>query len=304
LEHGSRARVRAVIGYLAPAPLKFLAGRGSPCRFVRQHGRRAIGLSFLMVGYVAWCVLLFVVNTLLHLANEPVAAAWRLNDLLALLVAVPLLIWLVAWLTTVSIAATGGTGSLQLLRLGRLAWVRRVGVVGGGGLWLVLALLIALGSSAAHSARPLGGRPAPVYILYDASQAPRWVVQLVCSPTILAARQRWGPRSTIVAPLTPHSLRTALATGQLVYVAAHGTHGPLIYPGGELTPQDVADAMPVGRDLQLVYLSACHSGDMAEAWQASLAPARVITFPRFSAHVEHAWFLWVRAPDLILRSCL
>jgi hypothetical protein len=152
------------------------------------------------------------------------------------------------------------------------------------------------------AARPLDGRPAPLYILYDDTQAPRWVMALVSVPTIYAAERHWGRGSTIVAPITPASLAESLARGRFVYVAVHGVNGPLLYKDGEITPHDVAGHMPVGKDLRLVYLSACHGGDMASEWESALAPAHVISHPRFSAHLEHARFLWYRAPIYIFRQ--
>jgi hypothetical protein len=60
--------------------------------------------------------------------------------------------------------------------------------------------------------------------------------------------------------------------------------------------------MPVGEQLQLVYLSQCHGGDMAAEWEAAIVPATVISYPRFSAYLEHAFFLWIQAPRFIERQ--
>jgi hypothetical protein len=174
-----------------------------------------------------------------------------------------------------------------------------MGLVVGGGLWLAAVFLAGMSVYSNQVARPLDGYPAQLYILYDDTQAPRWVMALVSSPTILAAERSWGRGSTIVAPITLRSLAEALAQGRFVYVAVHGDHGPLLYREGEITPQDVARGMPVGKDLRLVYLSACYSGNMAAEWEAALTPARVVSYPRFSAHLEHAFFLWVQAPRII-----
>ncbi len=193
----------------------------------------------------------------------------------------------------VRLACAGAAGALRV--------VRRTGLIGASGLWLIAAVLAGLAVYASRVARPLDGNAAPLYILYDDTQAPRWVMALVSVPTIYAAEQHWGSGATIVAPITPESMAEALARGRFVYVAVHGEQGPLLYRGGEITPRDVADRMPVGKGLRLVYLSACHSGDLAADWEAVLAPAKVISFPRFSAYLEHAWFLWIEAPQAIAR---
>ena len=162
-----------------------------------------------------------------------------------------------------------------------------------------LALVGALGIYANKVARLPDGKPAALYIVYDDRYAPRWAMVLASAPTICAAKAHWGPGSTIVAPITAESFAESLASGRFVYVAVHGVNGPLMYHGGEFTPRDVARTMPIGKSLQYVYLSACHSGDLAADWESVLAPAKVVTFPRVSLYLEHGVFLWHTAPDLL-----
>jgi hypothetical protein len=267
---------------------------------VSRHRQQALALSFLVVGFVGLCAILFLVNTWLHLTWERTVLALRVNEKLELLLTVMVAVWLLAWLAGVLMAAGGSRRPLPVVaRLGGLRWVRRTGLIGATGLWL---LAVALGGTALYAdrvARPLDGRPAPLYILYDDTQAPRWVMALVSFPTIFAAESYWGSGATIVAPITPQSLAESLARGRFVYVAVHGERGPLLYRDGEIAPRDVAGRMPIGKELRLVYLSACHGGDMAQEWEAALAPAKVISYPRFSAHLEHARFLWIQAPRFI-----
>lgn len=298
---GRGARAAAVACYLTPAPMKYLV---APERtgFVLRHRQQALALSFLGVCFVGLCAVLSLVNTWLYLNWERTVLPLRVAEKLAGFFVVLAVAWAVAWLAGIFMAAVGSSRSLpKLARLGGLRWVRWTGLVGGGGLWLMAVILPGLAVYAARVARPLDGRSAPLYILYDDTQAPRWVMALVSVPTIHAAERHWGRGSTIVAPITPQSLAEALARGRFVYVAVHGHRGPLLYRGGEITPQDVARSMPVGKELRLVYLSACHGGDMAADWEAAMAPAKVVSFPRFSAHLEHARFLWLQAPRFIAR---
>ena len=174
-----------------------------------------------------------------------------------------------------------------------------MGVRCGSALGLLTLGLMILAVIAPRYARPLAGNPAALYLLYDETQAPRWVVTLIAFPMNLAANQRWGSDSVIVAPINRQSLREALAHGKIVYLATHGVNGPMLYREGSLGPQDVAQGMPVGPELRLVYLAACHGGDMANQWKRVLAPAEVVSYPRFSAYVEHAFWLWIRLPRYI-----
>jgi hypothetical protein len=107
------------------------------------------------------------------------------------------------------------------------------------------------------------------------------------------------PERSCPAPDEAESFAESVASGRFVYVAVHGVNGPLMYRGGEFTPGDVARTMAIGKNLEYVYLSACHSGDLAADWQSVLAPAKVVTFPRVSLYLEHAVFLWYTAPRLI-----
>jgi hypothetical protein len=296
---GPGARAAAVVCYLAPAPLKYLV---APERtgFLLRHRQQALGLSFLAVCFVGLCVVLSLVNSWLYLTWERTAVALRVSEYLAGLLTVLAVAWAAAWVAGILTAAGAWPRRLPILaRRGGLRWVRWTGLVGGSGLWLVAVVLPGMAVYAARVARSLDGRSAPLYILYDDTQAPRWVMALVSVPTLSAAERHWGSGATIVAPITPQSFAEALARGRLVYVAVHGERGPLLYRGGEITPQDVARRMPVGRELRLVYLSACHGGDMAAEWEAAMAPARVVSYPRFSTHLEHARFLWFQAPQLI-----
>jgi hypothetical protein len=268
--------------------------------FVQGHRQQALALSFLAVCLVALCVVLFLVNTWLHLTWDRTVSAFRIDDRLRGVIIVLGVAWATAWLAGTLMAAAGSSRPLPILaRLGGQSRVRWTGMVGAGSFWLAAACLAGMSLYADRVARPLDGNPAQLYILYDDTQAPRWVMALVSSPTIHAAERHWGRGSTIVAPITPRSFAEALARGRFVYVAVHGDHGPLLHKGGEITPQDVERGMPVGKGLRLVYLSACYSGNMAAEWETALAPARVVSYPRFSAHLEHAHFLWVQAPRII-----
>jgi hypothetical protein len=154
--------------------------------------------------------------------------------------------------------------------------------------------------------------PAQVYVLYDDTttvRAPRWLLALGSYRLALAARDRWGADSVVVAPLTEANLRQALRYGRVVVLAVHGTGGAIytrplmivaaaessdgepagygIYVADHVPGKTYQDGNPrrvaVGQQVQLVYNAACEGGHSTEAWEQALAPAEVVTFNRLSA---------------------
>jgi len=292
-------RAAAVGCYLLPNPLKgkLAQNRGE---FVQHHFRQAVGVSVLLVCFELILVVLFFANTAFWLLCEKTADHIHIDEWLRRVVLVLIALCLAASAAGILIAAGGSRRRIPLVaKLGDWKSSFRIGVFGGSSLALVTLGLATLAIIAPNYARPLEGKPAALYVLYDETQAPRWVVTLLAFPMNHAANHRWGSGSVIVAPINRHSLREALAHGKVVYLATHGENGPMLYREGSLGPQDVAQGMAVGSDLRLVYLAACHGGDMADQWKKVLAPAEVISYPRFSAHLEHAYWLWVRLPRFI-----
>ena len=92
--------------------------------------------------------------------------------------------------------------------------------------------------------------------------------------------------------------RRGRAEGGLVVVATHGKADGLLCDGKFVTPEDVS-AMPAGEDLAFVYLTGCDSGTQEQAWTGAFAPAKVVTYPRLTAIVEHAWWMWFEGPKIV-----
>jgi hypothetical protein len=295
----ANARPKGAFCYLATAPVNYFATRNQS-DFLLHHRRQSLALSFLGACTVGMTIALLVPTVWLLLAWDRAELALSSSQVITVF-----FLLLAAALTAAGLAGmfTAARGSVRplpvLARLGRMPWVRLGGLIGESLILALLTLVAALGIYANKVARLPDGKPAALYIVYDDRYAPRWAMVLASAPTICAAEAYWGHGSTIVAPITAESFADSLASGRFVYVAVHGVNGPLMYHGGEFTPGDIARTMPMGKSLRYVYLSACHSGDLAADWQSVLAPAKVITFPRISLYLEHAVFLWYTAPRLI-----
>jgi hypothetical protein len=105
-----------------------------------------------------------------------------------------------------------------------------------------------------------------------------------------------------MAPISPTTLAEAFGEGTVVFVASHGRAGAVLYDRqGVFSAHHLRGPVPKGQDLRLVYLTACHGGLTARAWQHALWPARVVSFDRLSATAEHGWWLWVTGPPQIRR---
>ena len=134
--------------------------------------------------------------------------------------------------------------------------------------------------------------------------------------------------------LTQGTLRTALTSGKIVILATHGGGGyagtycspetlivgpPPLGATDEMGRRQFLQAsilpydwehwnrlregkwdrwenVPVGSQVQLVYLFACDGGKKASEWQEHLAPARVISYNRTSAVWDHAWWFAFNGP--------
>jgi hypothetical protein len=233
----------AVACYLAPSPLKGVVAHGRGA-FVQHHLRQAAGLSFLLVGLVLLLVVFFFFSTGFWLLFEQTAQRTHFQDRLNRLALGLGLLWLIAWASGILLAAAGSHRHLPVAaRLGNRRGTYCFGMLGGSILALLAVLLGGLAVHAQGYARPLGGAPAALYLLYDDAQAARWVVTLLSFPMNRAANRRWGSGSVVVAPVSRQSLREALAQGKIVYLATHGVNGPLLYREGSLGPQDVAQGM-------------------------------------------------------------
>jgi len=321
---GWGCRLLAVAFYLGLLPL--LRPRG--CRhddpFVHHHAAQALALILLLLALLAGGLLYWALLTSLILygrdlyASLPSPADWPtpLRDGLPLGAA--LLPWLLAWVWCLALAASGSARDLPLVRrlagrprLLQLAWLGNV-LLGAG------ALLTAAAAGHASSLARDDDGPAAVYVLYDdMGFVPRWVFSLGFYRVSLAATERWGPGSVVVAPLDEAHLRSALRHGRFVFLACHGRGGDIetahlrISPSaeparglcvtreGDPPESGAADTVQAGENLRLVYNAACDGGSKAPQWERALAPAEVRTFDRLSTVAEHVAWLWLTGPDRV-----
>jgi uncharacterized membrane protein len=323
---GLAKRVAAVAFYLGLGPVLRLFRVGRDDSFVQHHSAQALATIFAFVAAVVIALLtwlgisyLLVFHRDLYHRIPALGLNLQLRD--ALLCTPALLAWAIAWLGGLGVALVGSRRTLPMIgRLARRRALLRVAFVGNV-VMLTAAVLITVLAVHASSMTRDDDEPAAVYMLYDdMGVIPRWVMNLGFYRMSIAANERWGPGSVVVAPLDEYHLRLALRHGRILILACHGVEGDIISPRLLIVPPPLADTgKPAPRGLNLtnvdsddhygpwkfieaeqnlrfVYVSACDGGDKAREWEQALAPAEVKTFGRLSAVAEHVVWLWSDGP--------
>jgi hypothetical protein len=321
-----RTRLLAVACYLGLLPLvrPFLR-RDDP--FLRHHAAAALAtilvfLAVLVAGLLYWVILsvLIVYRRDLYEYLPSLGLAAPLRD--GIFLGLPFLCWLAVWLVGVVCALRGSSRSLPLMgRLTRAPRLLTLAFAGNLALLTGFVLVTVLALHASSLTRQEG--PAEVYILYDDSGVvPRWLFNLGAYRISLAAIQRWGRGSVVVAPLEEDELRLALQHGRFIFLACHGQGGDIVTGDALIAPPLLEweshesrcvwvarydqeghygawKTLEVGENLRFVYNAACDGGCKAEEWERALAPARVRTFDRLSAVAEHIVWLWFSGPEQV-----
>jgi hypothetical protein len=313
-------RLLAVPCYLGLAPLLATWRRFRERPFLQHHLAQglAVGLLFvllalaLLAGAVGWAWV--IINR-----RDVIEAVDNADDWVTLGV---LVAWAAVAAAGIVLALCGSRWRLPLVyRLAAGPRRTRIARAAHFAAYGLLVLVVGLTCHAAAICRSDDG-PAPVYVLYDdVDVVPRWVFQLGAYPIALTADARWGRGSTVVSQLRRPALDRALEHGRVVILLCHGRGGyiasnhicvdaPRPAAGAPAVPHLVFaspvpvsgaewEAVPVGGRTQLAYITACDGGRNAAGWQATLAPAEVITFDRLSAMLEHAYWLWLVAPGKV-----
>jgi uncharacterized membrane protein len=324
---GWKARLLAVAFYLGLAPVLRPLGCRRDDPFVRHHAAQASMAILVLLAIFSGVLLYWALLTYLILYQRelyerlPCPEGWPVPVRDGIPQGIVLPAWLLVWAWGLVLAARGSGHALPLI--GRLARRPRLLLLArvGEALLFVAVLLTTAAALHASSLTRDDDEPAPVYLLYDnMGFVPRWVWDLGFYRISLAATERWGRGSVVVAPLDEHHLRQALLHGRFVFLACHGRGGyietsqlwvapPSPGPVTEQTRRGVYVArreapdgtgpwteLEVGGALQLVYNTACDGGNKAEQWEAGLAPAEVKTFARLSTTAEHIAWLWLVGP--------
>lgn len=290
-------RILAVLSYLGFAPLFWPSKRLRRSTFLAFHDRQAMviwGLfaltfSIFMVSVAFFSYLLINQRSWYEGSFLEQYGLWSIRKLLVA--------WAVVWLFGATLPLGGRLGLLPIFD-GMTQWRRwivasRVFNVVLLATFLVAACFTVHGTLHFRNA----GQTGKAYMLYDnLGFWPRSVFVLGFYRIGLAAEDKWGPGSVVVEPLNTESFNRAMEHGTFVFVSSHGTDAGLrVHDGEWIKPVSVREP-GVNPDLSFVYLTGCDSGADAAAWENALRPARVRSFDRLSAIIEHIIWLWTKGP--------
>ena len=290
-----RSRIVAALAYAGLATFVALWLRTREDAYVQHHLKQALSVWTLAFG-----ILFFYIATSLTISYILVFhRTWYedtpLEPTLLMLIRRAFLCWLVVLAFSIFWALRVSWAPIPLY-IGRLAERPRVMRFS---LVMCTALLIFSTCVAATTAHALTltreeGPPAQAYMLYDdMGVVPHWIFHLGFYPIALEATEQWGADSVIVAPMTKERMAEAFANGHFVFLLSHGTEEGLFTRDFRVSPAESAPK-GIGDDLQLVYITGCDSGAREQEWKDTLSPARVITFNRLSAWLEHIYWLLLR----------
>ncbi len=292
-------RFSAFAYYLFRAPFIRASRAKALGPFQATHYEAAMGSWFLLLLVTFLLVLAVACLSIVMVFVRSVYEHWHLEPYLLDVVWKTFLAWVVVH-TFCAVHALGGWGGkLPLVnRLGAQPLVRGFVRAAAAG---CLLLLLVVGVVAAHASMLTrhDEQPGRVYMVYeDNGVVPGWIFSLGMYRMALAARDSFGPDSTILLRISVEHLRRAFREGTVVVVGSHGQAQGLIADKRWFTPNDLK-AGDVGLGLRYVYLTGCDSGAQAADWQRVLRPAQVATHDRLTAVVEHIWWMWFSGPGII-----
>ncbi len=296
---GWRLRLAAAAAYLGAAPLVWASPSARRHPWLARQAAQAVAVWALL-----GLLLLITVGAAAFLSYAVIFhrdwfLAWPLESYVLIALRRAALAWGVLALFGAAMALAGSRQTLPGIGwLAARGTLIRAAAATQGALVVLLCLLGALAWHAAALAPARAAEPQVFLLFDDVDRYPRWLFTLPFFRISATAENVWGEQRVEARPLTRDALERALANGRFVFLATHGGANGLINDGGWIRPEDVRD-LPKAQDLAFVYLAGCDSGALAEQWRAALAPAEVKTYPRLTATLEHAWWMWTRGPAIV-----
>ena len=111
------------------------------------------------------------------------------------------------------------------------------------------------------------------------------------------ASETLGPDSVCVCKLTREAFKQAFSSGEFIFLATHGAGPGRIYADRMTYGATFASEASDGNRPYFIYLTACGLSKDDDSWNRAFPETEVVSFDRWSATVEHIWWLYSDGPD-------
>lgn len=294
-----KVRGLAVLFYLGLAPFFWCSSIRKRNTFLAFHLRQAMAVFLSLFLLVFFFVLSVGVVSLLMVDMRWFYDRFHPEPHLMSVLRKLFLCWAVFWMYAAGLAAWGSERELPVVGwLSRKPRLLLACFVAFCLLYGTVAAVLPVTLHAMSLVRQ-DARPGQVYMLYeDIDRFPRWMFALGLYPISRAATERWGRGSVVMLKLSREAIQRAVREGRFVFIGSHGRSTGLLLEDSYVTPEQVRAMGPSPR-LQFVYLTSCDSGTQRQAWEEAFAPAKVVTYDRLTAVLEHIWWLWHEGPKVV-----
>ena len=294
-----RYRVACAFLYILFAPVAYVLRFQDNADYYRHHIRHALASSFLFYTLLVVFFILGIIGFLLGMYHEDIYFALRIDIVQYILFI--LLLGLLVLLTFISAihALRGRSRPVPLItRLSKEPLLPLFSIILSILFTLLLILVVSLAAYSV-SVTPSSSEKAQVYMLYDDLDAyPRWIFTLGFLRITMKAIDRLGPDSVCVCKLTQDSFNNAFAKGKFIVLATHGGGSGKIYANGKnYTSHDALLASSQNRP-SFIYISGCSVSYRDDSWNRAFPETEVVCFDRWTAVLEHSWWMYTKGPSV------
>ncbi|MHC4228060.1 MAG: hypothetical protein ACYSW0_11595 [Planctomycetota bacterium] len=293
-----RHRMLCAFLYMGVAPVAFVLGYHHKSDFTNHHTRHALSSSFIMHVALLVFIIVRIPIIMLGIYRDDIYYATRVDKVETVLFIIAFAALLILTGLSVFYAVRGKAAKVPILsRICKKAWLP-ASMVSIFAASLAFVLLITLLSCYSVSITPEANDEAVVYMLYDdAGFFPRWIFTLGFLPITRRASETLGPDSVCVCKLTREAFKQAFSSGKFIFLATHGAGPGRIYADRLTYGATFASEASNGNRPHFIYLTACGLGKDDDSWNRAFSKTEVVSFDRWSATVEHIWWLYSEGPD-------
>ena len=297
-------RILCAFLYMGIAPVAYLFRYHQKTDFTNHHTRHALSSAFAMHAALLIFIILRIPVIKLRILREDISLAIRADAIHSILMIITFALLLLWTALSVFCALVGKSARIPILsRLSKKAWLPGTMLVI---FTLGLALLVTIMCFSCHSLSitPQSNNEAKVFMLYDdGGFFPRWLFTLGFLSVTKKASNLLGPNSMCVCQLTNDTFQHAFSHGKFIVLATHGAGPGQIYAGRQIYKATDALKASDGNHPSFIYLTGCSVSKGDNSWAEAFPTTEVISFRRWSATVEHIWWLYSEAPDKLESLC-